>query len=90
MKKTVKLSVHETAVWQKILWIASQICDMNVVKSYRAESTKVQAAGGEIVATDLIVRADAHFVGSEVRNVPTRYENESTPASQNNERATSL
>lgn len=50
-----------------------------------AESTKDKGTvAGEIVATDLIVRADAHFVGAEPRNVLGTSQRE-LRASQNNE-----
>lgn len=50
-------------------------------------STKDKGSGGgEIVATDLIVRADAHFVGTEIH--AATYKAETT--SQNDELTTSI
>lgn len=94
MKKTVKLSVHETVLWQKLLWIASQMCDMKVVTELwlGEQRTKVESPemlSRPVVPTDLIVRADAHFVGAEPRNVRDTSQRE-LRASQNNERTTSL
>lgn len=55
-----------------------------------AESIKDKGTNAEeIVATDSIVRADAHFVGAEARNVHDTSQRE-LRASQNNERTTSL